>query len=181
MKKSENIRKDRKEIRVILLKIRKIELKMKIEGKNERKKENEFLLLLLFNVGYCSIVFVIVFIIFLLFNLMPNFFLRLDIDINNPANFNLLQNSAALLGISSILLIFDNFRIIGFGALCGFKDMKFPMLASLFSFWIVGLGMAYILSLSFAGKGIWWGLTSGIAVGAFLFCIRAYKIARKYK
>jgi MATE family multidrug resistance protein len=108
------------------------------------------------------------------FNLFPRFFLRVDMDVNNAANALLMTDASALLGIGGILLIFDNFRIIGFGALRGLKDTKFPMYASFISFWILGLSLAYLLSFKFniGGRGIWWGLTLGIACGALIVFIR---------
>lgn len=104
----------------------------------------------------------------------PTFFLRLDINIHDPANALLISYSSTLLGISALLLLFDNFRIIGFGALRGLKDTQFPMYASLISFWGVGLTAAYLFSITYhlQGAGIWWGLTLGIAFGAVVIFIR---------
>lgn len=110
----------------------------------------------------------------LAFIFIPHFFLRLDININDAANALLIRDSSNLLAIAAILLIFDNFRIIGFGALRGLKDTKFPMYSSFITFWVVGLSLAYLFGFyfSFAGKGIWWGLTLGIASGAVMVFAR---------
>lgn len=107
-------------------------------------------------------------------NIVPHFFLRLDMDINNVANLLLIKDTSALLGIGGILILFDNFRIIGFGALRGLKDTKFPMYASFVSFWIIGLSLAYVFAFYWQGqgKGIWWGLTLGIASGAIIVFVR---------
>ena len=104
----------------------------------------------------------------------PHFFLQLDIDLNNPNNGQLILDSSMLLSIAGVLMLFDNFRIIGFGALRGLKDTKFSMYTSFFAFWMVGLGLAYLLSTHFqlSGKGIWWGLTLGIASGAIILFMR---------
>lgn len=71
-------------------------------------------------------------------------------------------------------MLFDNFRIIGFGALRGLKDTKFPMYSSFVAFWIIGLSLAYLFgfTLHMEGKGIWWGLTLGIASGALIVFVR---------
>ncbi|VVC76996.1 Multidrug resistance protein NorM [Aquicella siphonis] len=118
--------------------------------------------------------FICIALVALALNCFPYFFLSLDMDIKNPANALLLRDSAMLLGIGGILMLFDNFRIIGFGALRGLKDTKFPMYASLVSFWIIGLSLAYLFGMvwHFSGKGIWWGLTLGIASGAVIVFIR---------
>lgn len=107
-------------------------------------------------------------------NIFPHFFLRLDMDIYATANALLIHDSAALLSIGGVLMLFDNFRIIGFGALRGLKDTKFPMYSSFVAFWVIGLGLAYLLGIKWhlEGKGIWWGLTMGIASGAAIVFVR---------
>ena len=108
------------------------------------------------------------------FALFPSLFIRLDINIHNIANAALIRDSTMFLAIGGVLMLFDNFRIIGFGALRGLKDTRFPMYSSFFSFWIVGLSLAFLFGFTFdfQGKGIWWGLTLGIASGAIIVFIR---------
>ena len=102
------------------------------------------------------------------FYFFPEFFLRVDINIHDPANAALVRSASSLLFISGVLLLFDNFRIISAGALRGLKDTRFSMYLSCMSFWGVGLCFAFIFSfwLHKGGIGIWWGLTLGIASGA---------------
>ncbi|MBX3709887.1 MAG: MATE family efflux transporter [Gammaproteobacteria bacterium] len=120
-------------------------------------------------------------VITLALNIFPHFFLRLDIDIYAATNTLLIRDSTMLLSIGGILMLFDNFRIIGFGALRGLKDTQFPMYASFVSFWIIGLGLAYLLGFTFqfSGKGIWWGLTLGIASGAVIVCLRVQWLLKR--
>jgi multidrug resistance protein, MATE family len=115
------------------------------------------------------------------FNIFPHFFLRLDLDINNAANALLVRDASMLLAIGGVLMLFDNFRIIGFGALRGLKDTKFPMYSSFIAFWVIGLSLAYLLGfkLDFQGKGIWWGLTLGIASGAVVVFIRVQWLLKR--
>ena len=49
-----------------------------------------------------------------------------------------------------------------------------PMLIALFSYWAVGMPVAYLLAFhaGWGGPGIWWGLASGLAVAAVLLNIR---------
>ncbi len=109
-----------------------------------------------------------------IFCAFPEALLSVDIKINDPANALLIKYASSLLSICALLFLFDSFRMIGFGALRGLKDTRFPMIASFFSFFIVALMLAYELgfSLNLKGKGIWWGLTIGIAVGSMLILIR---------
>ena len=118
--------------------------------------------------------FILVVIIALAFLFYPDIFLRLDMDIYQASNAALRKDAAMLLGICSALLLFDNFRIIGFGALRGLKDTRFAMFASLISFWLVGLSAGYLFGFYFhlQGKGIWWGIVFGIASGAVIVFLR---------
>lgn len=125
---------------------------------------------------------VIILIVALLFIFLPHVFLSLDIDLWNPKNAELIRDASTLLMVVGLLLIFDNFRIIGFGALRGLKDTNFPMYASLFSFWVVGLSAAYYLGfiMQYDGAGVWLGMTFGIAVCAGIVFRRLRKILRTF-
>lgn len=121
-----------------------------------------------------SLSFLCMLLVAILFNCFPDTLLYIDFDITNPKNSELLHFADKLLGIGGILLLFDNFRITGFGALRGLKDTRFPMLASFIAFWVVGLSTAYYLGFHrhLGGTGIWWGLTIGIASGAVIMIAR---------
>lgn len=126
--------------------------------------------------SFCCIV-----VVALAFMLFPTFFIQLDLDIYDPKNTRLVQATAALLSISGVLLIFDNFRIIGFGALRGLKETRFPMYASFVGFWLVGLSSAFIFGFYFAwsGRGVWWGLTLGIASGAVMVLVKLHYLLQR--
>lgn len=110
----------------------------------------------------------------------PEYILQLDLNIHDTINSGLVHDSVMLFAICGVLLLFDNFRIIGSGALRGLKDTKFTMYASLLSFWLVGLPAAYVFAfyLHWQGRGIWWGLTAAIAVGAVIILIRLTQLLR---
>jgi MATE family multidrug resistance protein len=124
--------------------------------------------------------FLCIFVIAVMFYLFPTFFLRLDMNIHDPNNLSLLNDSLALLSICGLLLIFDNFRIIGFGALRGLKVTQFPMYASFVSFWIIGLASSYLFAFHYRldGAGIWWGLTFGIACGAVMVLLKLRSVLK---
>lgn len=109
-----------------------------------------------------------------LFLFAPYLIISLDLNIRDPAQAPLVTASVALLQIAALLMICDNFRILGFGALRGLKDTRFPMLASFLTFWLIGLGSAYVFAFVLHQQtiGIWWGLTVGIATGAVIVLAR---------
>jgi len=115
------------------------------------------------------------------FYFYPHFFIQLDFNIHDPNNMALLRSASLLLSISAVLMLIDNFRIMGFGALRGLKDTRFPMYASFVSFWLLGLPSAYLLGfvLHLQASGVWWGLTFGILSGAIIiYCRLRYLLSR---
>ncbi len=108
------------------------------------------------------------------FYFFPHLLLQFDLDIYLPANASLVNDGSVLLSICAILIIFDNFRIIGFGALRGLKDTRFSMLATFISFWLIGLSLSYFLGFTYQldAAGIWWGLTLAIGCGAIIILAR---------
>ncbi|OGT53224.1 MAG: hypothetical protein A3E84_01200 [Gammaproteobacteria bacterium RIFCSPHIGHO2_12_FULL_42_13] len=125
--------------------------------------------------------FICVLIVALAFYFIPELFLHLDLDIYDPANRTLIHDSSLLLAISGALLIFDNFRILGFGALRGLKDTHFSMYSSFVSFWLISLSTAFLLGFTwdYQGQGIWWGLTFGIGCGALIVFLRLHYLLRR--
>ncbi|MEO8401413.1 MAG: MATE family efflux transporter [Gammaproteobacteria bacterium] len=118
--------------------------------------------------------FFFVMIIALSFYFMPNFYLSLDLSMHDPANALLIKHSTELLSICAVLFLFDNFRIIGYGALRALKDTYFSMYASFIGLWIVGVSLGYVFGFVFhyQGAGVWWALTLGIATAALMVFAR---------
>lgn len=67
------------------------------------------------------------------------------------------------------------------GALRGYKDVNITLLATLISYWIIGLPVGYYLAnyTSLGASGYWIGLISGLAVGAILLAIRLTFIQKR--
>lgn len=109
-----------------------------------------------------------------LFFVTPQFIIYLDIDVADPRSADLVVATVFLLKIAAILLVLDNVRILGFGALRGLKDTRFPMIASFIAFWVIGLLCAYVFGfmLNYQSAGIWYGLTVGIGCGAVIVLLR---------
>ena len=76
--------------------------------------------------------------------------------------------------IAVLFVFFDAVQVICSSGLRGMKDTFVPMWLGLGSYWVVGIGCAYLFAfkLAFAGTGLWWGLTIGIAVSALILTWR---------
>jgi multidrug resistance protein, MATE family len=82
--------------------------------------------------------------------------------------------AAALLPIAAVFQIFDGTQVVGSGVLRGSADTTFPAGIALVSFWLLGLpaGWALAFRAGLGARGLWWGLTIGLAAVATLFVAR---------
>ncbi|MDX1398504.1 MAG: MATE family efflux transporter, partial [Oceanospirillum sp.] len=79
-----------------------------------------------------------------------------------------------LLHLAAIFQISDALQVALSGALRGYKDTQIIMPITLFSYWIVGMGLGYVLSLTdlivpaMGVAGFWYGLIAGLSMAAVL-------------
>ncbi len=85
-----------------------------------------------------------------------------------------LDVAMALLPIAAAFQIFDGLQVVSAGILRGLADTRWPAAIALFGFWGLGLPLAYFFAfrLGLGPRGLWWGLTSGLAAVAILLLIR---------
>jgi len=89
--------------------------------------------------------------------------------------------AASLLLMAAIFQISDGLQVGGAGALRGFKDVRVPMLLSVFSYWGIGFPLAYGFGVA-RGLGpvyVWVGLIAGLTVAAVLLNVRYAVISRR--
>ncbi len=88
--------------------------------------------------------------------------------------------AASLLLVAGAFQVSDGLQVTAMGALRGLKDTARPMLTNLFSYWLVGLPVGYVLAFEFdlSGVGLWWGLTLGLSLAAMLHTLRFLRLAR---
>jgi MATE family multidrug resistance protein len=82
--------------------------------------------------------------------------------------------ASALLPIAAAFQVFDGLQVVGAGVMRGAADTAFPAGIALVGFWVVGLPLGWALGFP-AGqgpRGLWWGLTAGLAAVAVLFLVR---------
>ncbi len=105
-----------------------------------------------------------------LFFSVPEFLVGLFLDETQEGVAAVASYAVPLLFVAAIFQLVDSAQIIAVGQLRGLKDTKIPMLFALFSYWGVGMSVAYLLGirLELGGVGIWTGLASGLAVACLL-------------
>lgn len=87
---------------------------------------------------------------------------------------DLVDLSVSLLKIVGLFLIFDGAQAISMSALRGMRDVIIPTILIFFSFWVfaIPVGVLFAFKLDYGARGLWIGLATGIALGAFLLTTR---------
>ena len=106
--------------------------------------------------------------------LFPRFIVGLYLDINDPANTEIINLALPMLTIATISQILDAVQKITYGALQGLQDTQVPLLLSVPALWGIGLTGGYILGFVFGwgGTGLWLGQSAGVGIVALLFLAR---------
>jgi MATE family multidrug resistance protein len=91
----------------------------------------------------------------------------------DPKNANaeaVLAYAVPLLLVAAAFQTVDSLQAVASGVLRGLKDTRVPLYIALFSYWGVGLPVAWVfgIALGFGGLGVWSGLALGLAAAALL-------------
>lgn len=90
-----------------------------------------------------------------------------------------------LLFFGALFQIADVLQVNCISALRGFKDTRIPMYIMLFSFWVIGIPIGYVLAFedwlipNMGAAGFWLGITIGLSHAAFWLLIRLFWISRQ--
>ncbi|MEM8675080.1 MAG: MATE family efflux transporter [Cyanobacteria bacterium P01_G01_bin.67] len=106
--------------------------------------------------------------------LFPRSIVAIYLDLNDPANTQIVSLALPMLAIASVAQILDAVQKIAYGALQGIQDTRIPVLLNILAFWVIGLTSGYVLGFYFdlGGIGLWLGQSVGVAVAAILFLLR---------
>jgi multidrug resistance protein, MATE family len=110
----------------------------------------------------------------LLFWLFPEPIVSLYLDINNPANAEVVSLAKQFLKVAALFQLVDGIQVSAAGALRGLKDTRIPMLIGIIAYWGIGLTSGYLLGmqLQLGGVGLWFGLAIGLAIAAIILTWR---------
>lgn len=115
------------------------------------------------------------------FLLFPKSIVGIYLDLNNPANANIIDIAVPLMSIAAIAQVLDGFQKTLYGSLQGLQDTQVPMLLNVLGYWGIGLSVGYGLGfyLGMGGVGLWIGQSVAIAVVAGLFSWRFWKLNQR--
>jgi len=113
----------------------------------------------------------------------PRWIVALYLDVGDAANAAVVAHAVAFLGVAAAFQLFDGLQVSALGALRGLKDTRVPMLVTLVSYWVVGLGggVALAFGLGLGGVGLWWGLVLGLAVASGALTARFVSLSRRLR
>jgi MATE family, multidrug efflux pump len=88
---------------------------------------------------------------------------------------------AQLLLVGAVFQLFDGGQTIGIGALRGAADTRVPMFVTIVAYWGLGLPIGYLSAfhLGAGPRGLWYGLTAGLATVALTLAYRFYHRVRE--
>lgn len=94
-----------------------------------------------------------------------------------------LHYASGLLVIAGAFQFVDGIQVASLGALRGLKDTTVPMVTNIIAYWGVGLPTGYYLAFNagLGGQGLWWGLTTGLAVASLMHSLRFRRLTRSVR
>lgn len=109
-----------------------------------------------------------------IFVLFPAKIIDLFLDSHVSNNQYIYQLAVSFLFGSALFQCSDALQAIMNGALRGYKDTFFPMLACLLCYWIIGVGAGYYLSFhtDLGPMGVWYGLVFGLSSAGLILILR---------
>ena len=103
------------------------------------------------------------------------------IDLTDPKHLEVIDFAIAFLQIAALFQIVDGLQVSASNALRGLKQTRAAMNLTLVAYWLIGipacLGLGFWAAME--GRGIWFGLTIGLAAAAVMLTVRFEKDFRK--
>ena len=102
--------------------------------------------------------------------LAPEFITSLYLDLEKPDNAQVIALVIGFLPIAAAFMLFDASQVAANQLLRGLKDVKWPMVLTGISYWVIGFPIAYYLGLKtdIGANGVWYGLMAGLIAASIL-------------
>lgn len=106
--------------------------------------------------------------------LAPRLILSAYVDVNAPANSEMVGYALQYLFVAALFQLVDGLQAVAAGVLRGIQDTRVPMMIAVVGYWLAGLATSAVLGLftPLSGLGVWIGLAVGLTVAAVLLVAR---------
>ena len=106
--------------------------------------------------------------------IVPEFIASLYLELDNPTNAQVIALIIGFLPIAVAFMLFDASQVAANQLLRGLKDVRWPMVLTGISYWVIGFPIAYYLGLktSLGANGVWYGLMAGLITASVLLIWR---------
>ena len=111
----------------------------------------------------------------------PAVLISLFLNRSQPGSAGIIAYGIGLLAVAAVFQVVDGLQAVTLGVLRGLKDTRVPMICAVFSYWVVGMPVGYVLGfrLGFGGYGVWAGLVTGLALAALTLLWRYAVVLRR--
>jgi len=101
---------------------------------------------------------------------IPEVIASLYLDLEKPENSASIALVIGFLPIAAAFMLFDATQVAANQLLRGLKDVRWPMVLTGISYWVIGFPVAYYLGLKtdIGANGIWYGLMAGLIAASIL-------------
>ena len=98
---------------------------------------------------------------------------------NKPDNDKVIALVVTFLPIAAAFMFFDAVQVAANQVLRGLKDVRWPMVATGISYWVVGFPTAFYLAIytPLGAKGVWYGLLIGLLLASIFLSYRFWRLA----
>lgn len=109
--------------------------------------------------------------------LFPEPLVSLYLDPADPQRPAIVAIGASLLFYAALFQLTDALQVVALGLLRGVHDTRVPMLIAGFSYWVIGMPVAYGLAFiaGIGAPGLWLGLVVGLSFAAVLLLLRFWR------
>lgn len=104
----------------------------------------------------------------LLFWFAPEWLVSLFLEEGSSDYAQLVTIAVSILFVAALFQLVDSWQVVIMGVLRGFKLGTSPTLASIVSYWLVGMPAAYYLLTDYHATGVWAGMGIGLAVSSIM-------------
>lgn len=108
------------------------------------------------------------------FTICITLILKEQIAMLYTSNIYIIAIAANMLLISCVYQAFDGLKVVSSGILRAYKLNRQAFNYSLLSYWLVGFGAGYVLSLEYGYYGFWYGFIFCYVIAALLFYRKVY-------